>query len=79
MASKETVAAGITDSQIDEWYEKGIKAGVQVENCLVPVMVDSMFYAPMDAHEEIRGALSDLRQVDFGFDRDGTNIIFSDA
>lgn len=74
------MAAGITDSQINEWYEKGIKAGASGGKLLGAGNGGFlMFYAPMDAHEEIKSALSDLRQVDFGFDRDGTNIIFSDA
>lgn len=77
---KRQLAAGITDSQINEWYEKGIKAGASGGKLLGAGNGGFiMFYAPLDAHEEIRGALSDLRQVDFGFDRDGTNIICRDA
>lgn len=73
---KAQLAAGITDSQIDEWYAKG-KANGALGGKLLGAGNGGfiMFYAPMEMHTQITKALSMLELVKFRFDRTGTQIV----
>jgi D-glycero-alpha-D-manno-heptose-7-phosphate kinase len=74
---KKSLAGGISTDQIDQWYDKARKAGA-IGGKLLGAGTGGflMFYAPPDRHEAITRALSDLRRVRFGFEPQGSKIIF---
>lgn len=71
-------SAGMSNPQIDEWYEIGRKAGA-IGGKLVGAGGGGflMFYAPEP--QRVRMAMSDARlaEVRFRFDFDGTRVVFS--
>jgi D-glycero-alpha-D-manno-heptose-7-phosphate kinase len=74
---KSQLTSGITDPQIDEWYYKGILAGATGGKLLGAGNGGFiMFYAPPERHENIKAALSGLKPIKFGFDRNGAQIVF---
>ena len=74
---KKELVAGISDGEIDEWYDAGRKAGATGGKLLGAGRGGfMMFFAPPDRHEAIAHALPGLRQAPFGFDRGGSRIIF---
>ena len=74
---KSQLTSGITDPQIDEWYYKGILAGATGGKLLGAGNGGFiMFYAPPERHENIKAALSALKPIKFGFDRNGAQIVF---
>jgi D-glycero-alpha-D-manno-heptose-7-phosphate kinase len=74
---KSQLTSGITDPQIDEWYDKGIKAGATGGKLLGAGNGGFiMFYAPPENHENIKTSLCGLRPIKFGFDRNGAQIVF---
>jgi D-glycero-alpha-D-manno-heptose-7-phosphate kinase len=74
---KSQLTSGITDTQIDGWYRKGIQSGA-VGGKLLGAGNGGfiMFYAPPESHAKIKSALSELTPIKFGFDRDGAQIVF---
>ena len=76
---KRQMAEGISDSQIDDWYKKGMKAGAQGGKLLGAGNGGFiMFIAPKEKHPSIVKALYCLKKVDFSFDSGGSRIVFSD-
>lgn len=74
---KTQLSAGISDPQIDAWYETGLRHGALGGKLLGAGNGGfMMFYAPPDTHESIRAALSDLQPVTFKFDHNGAQIVF---
>jgi D-glycero-alpha-D-manno-heptose-7-phosphate kinase len=74
---KTQLAAGISDPQIDGWYNAGLTNGASGGKLLGAGNGGFlMFYAPPERHKHIRGALEALEQVNFGFDRNGSQIVF---
>ena len=74
---KAQLSAGITDSQIDHWYQTGIRQGALGGKLLGAGNGGfMMFFAPQDRHAAIESALSELEPMQFRFDRDGTQIVF---
>lgn len=74
---KAQLTAGITDQQIDNWYETGMANGALGGKLLGAGNGGFiMFYAPQERHAQIRAALSDLEPVKFRFDRTGAQIVF---
>lgn len=74
---KSQLTSGITDPQIDEWYYKGVLAGATGGKLLGAGNGGFiMFYAPPERHENIKAALSGLKPIKFGFDRNGVQIVF---
>lgn len=74
---KKSVNSGVSTSQIDEWYQRGLKAGASGGKILgAGAGGFLMFYAPQDRHEAIRHALQDLRHINMKFERQGSKIIF---
>ena len=74
---KKQMTKYIADSQIDDWYNKGIKAGALGGKLLGAGNGGfMMFFAPKEKHEKIINALKDLRKVPFSFDKNGSEIIF---
>lgn len=74
---KRQLAAGVTTTQIDDWYNRARKAGA-IGGKLLGAGSGGfmMFYAPQERHEAITQALQDLRPVQFGFEPQGSKIIF---
>ena len=74
---KRQMAAGITDSQIDEWYQQGISACAKGGKLLGAGNGGfMMFFAPVDKHRDIVNAMGGLREIPFYFDQNGSQIVF---
>ncbi len=74
---KRQLTTGISNPAIDSWYKKARHAGALGGKLLGAGSGGFlMFYAPQDRHEAISGALSDLRPMEFGFEPQGSRIIF---
>lgn len=74
---KAQLTNGISNPQIDEWYQAGIRAGASGGKLLGAGNGGFiMFYAPPEHHEKIKAALSDLTPIKFGFDRNGAQVVF---
>ncbi len=74
---KKEMAEGISNPKIDQWYDCAIKAGALGGKLLGAGGGGFLlFYAPKHQHNSIRRALSNLKFVDFGFDFQGSKIIF---
>jgi D-glycero-alpha-D-manno-heptose-7-phosphate kinase len=69
---------GISNPQIDEWYERGRKAGA-IGGKLVGAGGGGflMFYAPDPHRVRVAMAEAGLEEVRFHFDFDGTRVVFS--
>jgi D-glycero-alpha-D-manno-heptose-7-phosphate kinase len=75
---KTKMAEGITDSQIDTWYKKGITAGASGGKILGAGNGGFlMFFAPKDKHYNISEALNDLKLTPFSFENKGSNVLFN--
>jgi D-glycero-alpha-D-manno-heptose-7-phosphate kinase len=74
---KRGITAQVSTDQIDNWYRRGRKAGA-VGGKLLGAGSGGflMFYAPPEQHEEIVRELKELRMVRFGFEPQGSKIIF---
>ena len=76
---KRQITAGISDSQIDNWYNKGILAGATGGKLLGAGNGGFiMFFAPKIKHSDITNAMKGLHKVPFSFDNGGSKIVFSD-
>ena len=74
---KKSIAEAISNPQIDAWYDRARNAGAGGGKLLGAGSGGFMlFHAPVENHESIRFALSDLREVKFGFEPQGSRIIF---
>jgi D-glycero-alpha-D-manno-heptose-7-phosphate kinase len=74
---KSQLSQGISDPQIDAWYQAGLTNGA-VGGKLLGAGNGGfmMFFAPLHTHSRIIDALSDLELVKFRFDRNGAQIVF---
>lgn len=76
---KKSLVAGISEGEIDYWYEAAIAAGAQGGKILgAGAGGFLLFYAPKERHLGITAALSGLKQVPMAFDRLGSQIIFNE-
>lgn len=76
---KKSLVPGISESEIDGWYEAGMAAGAQGGKILgAGAGGFLLFYAPKERHFAITRALSGLKQVPMAFDRLGSQIIFNE-
>jgi D-glycero-alpha-D-manno-heptose-7-phosphate kinase len=74
---KKSLAAGISNGAIDDWYQKGRKAGAAGGKLLgAGAGGFLMFYAPPERHEALTRALSGLRRMNLRFEPQGSRIIF---
>jgi D-glycero-alpha-D-manno-heptose-7-phosphate kinase len=74
---KAQLATGISDSQIDSWYETGLRHGALGGKLLGAGNGGFlMFVAPPDRHRDIIEALSGLSAVRFRFERAGVQTVF---
>lgn len=74
---KSQLAAGISDPQIDGWYQKGVSAGA-IGGKLLGAGNGGfiMFFAPPECHPKIKKSLSELIPIQLGFDTNGAQIVF---
>jgi D-glycero-alpha-D-manno-heptose-7-phosphate kinase len=74
---KKQMAGGISDAQIDNWYNQGKKNGAIGGKILGAGGGGFfIFYAPQEKHEQIIAALPELKPVEFEFEYQGSKIIF---
>lgn len=74
---KAQMSAGVSDTQIDDWYDIGIANGALGGKLLGAGNGGfMMFFAPPERHQRIVTALSELQPVKFHFDRNGAQIVF---
>lgn len=76
---KKHFAHGVSNDMIDKMYSLARKAGATGGKVLGAGGGGFLLvYAPEGTHDAVREAMSDYREVPFGFDPQGTQIIFSD-
>lgn len=76
---KKQMAGSISQNIIDEYYQRGIKAGATGGKLLGAGGGGFLlFYVPTDKQESVRNELKDLKELPFEFDNSGVSIIFSD-
>ena len=74
---KAQLSHGITDPQINAWYEVGLANGAKGGKILGAGNGGfMMFFAPPHLHQQIAKALPDMERVKFGFERNGAQIVF---
>lgn len=74
---KKSMTAGVSNPEIDQWYDAARSAGAEGGKLLgAGAGGFLMFYAPPERHQAIREALPGLRQVPMGFEALGSRIIF---
>ena len=76
---KKSLVAGISESEIDRWYDAGMAAGAQGGKILgAGAGGFLLFYAPKERHQAITSALPTLKRVPMAFDHLGSQIIFNE-
>jgi D-glycero-alpha-D-manno-heptose-7-phosphate kinase len=74
---KRSISDNISSSQIDLWYEAARKAGATGGKVLGAGSGGFLVFAvPEDRKSAVRKALADLKEVSFGFEPQGSKIIF---
>ena len=74
---KKTLVGGISDGELDDWYETARNAGALGGKLLGAGRGGfMMFFAPPERHAAIAHALPGLREAKFRFDNNGSQIIF---
>ena len=73
---KKKLAEGISNPDIDEWYECAGRSGAIGGKVLgAGAGGFLLFFVPPHRQNAVRDALSNLRQIPFGFERHGSRII----
>ncbi len=74
---KRSLASGISSPQIDTWYESAMRNGA-VGGKLLGAGGGGffLFYVPPERQNDVRDALSDLREMKFHFDFQGSAVIY---
>ncbi|QWD14767.1 GHMP kinase [Polynucleobacter paneuropaeus] len=76
---KTQLSSGISDSEIDSWYEVGMRSGACGGKLLGAGNGGYLlFIAPKDRHEAIKSALKGLKVTPFKLEFSGTKIAFAD-
>ena len=74
---KKSLASGVSNPFIDEYYEKAIKAGAMGGKLLGAGGGGFLlFYVTENNQAKVRESLSDLKEMPFIFDYKGTNVIY---
>jgi D-glycero-alpha-D-manno-heptose-7-phosphate kinase len=74
---KRTLSNGISNSDIDSWYEAARKAGAVGGKILGAGGGGFLLlYVPVEKQGEVKRALSHLRQIPFHFEREGSKIVY---
>lgn len=74
---KKTMANGVSNTTIDDWYERARANGAtggKITGAGGGGFL--LLYAPKDRHDDIVNALPELRRVSFGFEPHGSTIIY---
>jgi len=75
---KSQISSGITNPQIDDWYQKGISAGATGGKLLGAGNGGFlMFYVSPEKQQNVINALSKLKRIPFSFDNTGSQIVFN--
>ena len=75
---KSQLVSGISDIQIDDWYQRGIKAGAKGGKLLGAGYGGFlMFFVPLEKQANVIKALSNLKTIPFSFDNSGSEIAFN--
>ena len=75
---KSQIASGITNTQIDDWYQRGINSGAKGGKLLGAGNGGFlMFYVPLHKQSNVIEGLKDLRSIPFSFDNTGSQIVFN--
>jgi D-glycero-alpha-D-manno-heptose-7-phosphate kinase len=75
---KKKLTDNISNGRIDELYEKALAAGAiggKISGAGGGGFL--LLYCPMEKQDRLREALSDLRELPFHFERDGSKVIFN--
>jgi D-glycero-alpha-D-manno-heptose-7-phosphate kinase len=74
---KRSLSAGITNPEIDAWYEAARKAGAVGGKILGAGGGGFLlFYVPQERQASVRQALGDLRRIPFRFEPEGSKIVY---
>jgi D-glycero-alpha-D-manno-heptose-7-phosphate kinase len=74
---KKKLASEVSNSQIDDWYERCRKHGAQGGKVLGAGGGGFLLiYAPIEKHREILGAVPELRPIPFKLEPQGSKIIY---
>lgn len=77
-ALKKSLSSQISNLTIDTIYESAIYAGATGGKLLGAGGAGFMlFYVPEERHENVRKALTDLKEIDFHFDNSGACVIYA--
>lgn len=77
MAIKKSTGSSISTGNIDELYEKGMKAGALGGKLLGAGGGGFLvFYVPTERQEAVRKVMSDLTYIPFEFENGGTRVIY---
>ena len=72
---KRSLVAGLSDAQVDQWYQRALEAGASGGKLLgAGAGGFLLIMAPPEQQTKVRAALSDLREVPFHFAARGTQI-----
>jgi len=75
---KSQISSGITNPQIDDWYQKGINAGATGGKLLGAGNGGFiMFYVSPEKQQNVINSLKDLKRIPFSFDNSGSKIVFN--
>ena len=75
---KKSLASSISNSYIDEVYDRGILAGATGGKVLGAGGGGFiLFYCEPEKQDSLKKALLELKEFEFGFDREGTRIIYA--
>jgi D-glycero-alpha-D-manno-heptose-7-phosphate kinase len=74
--AKRTLSSQITNNRIDDWYDKAIAAGAYGGKLAGAGGGGFLYFvAPLDRHDAIRSALSDMSEVRIGYEPRGSRIL----
>ncbi len=75
---KKALAAGVSDPGIDEWYERAREAGAlggKIAGAGGGGFL--MLYTPPSRQDDVREALTDLRELPIAFESNGSKVVFN--
>ena len=76
---KRSLAAGISNTSIDDVYNRAMNAGATGGKLLGAGGAGFMiFYVPEKEHDSVRKSLHDLREMEFELDNSGATIVMTD-
>ena len=76
---KKQITKGVSDQEIDSWYQKALDAGALGGKLLGAGHGGFlMFLAEPGKHGNIISALNDLKRINMSFDQNGSQIVYND-